>query len=108
MKPVHGNSHQNLKIHHLYEVFDTEDKMTYKFGISDKPIGEDGLSSRLRDQLALFNNVVGWLRFVGRIIITGILGRKKAEEIENEHILEHEKKYGHRPRGNRKKINPEK
>lgn len=104
MKPAHGNSHQNNKLHHLYEVFDTKEDITYKFGISDKPIGKDGLSSRLRDQLALFNNVVGCLRFVGHIILTGIMGRKKAEKIEDEYILKHKKKHGQRPRGNRKKI----
>jgi hypothetical protein len=102
MKPVHGNNHKNDKEHHLYEIYDKEDEEIYKYGISDKPIGKDGLSSRLRDQLALFNNVVGWLRFVGEIILTGIAGRKKAEDIEDEYIDKHEEEHGHRPRGNRK------
>lgn len=102
MKPIHGNDHRNNKEHHLYAILDTEEDDLYKYGISDKPIGEDGLSSRIRDQLALFNNVVGWIRFVGIIILTGIIGRKKAEEVENEHIVKYEKKHGRKPRGNRK------
>ena len=102
MKPIHGNSHKNTTPHHLYEIYDTEEEQIYKYGISNKPIGKDGLSSRIREQLELFNNVVGWVRFIGRIILTGILGRKTAEDVENEHIDEHEKVHGFRPRGNRK------
>ena len=42
MKP-HGNSLDNPNIHHLYEICKKEDGDTFKFGISDDPIDEDGL-----------------------------------------------------------------
>ena len=101
MKPPHGNSHENFRPHHLYAIDDTEEKNIYKLGVSYKPIGEDGLSSRIRDQVNLFNNIVGWVRFVARIIIKGINGKKRAEEIEKEHVEAYLKKYGKKPRGNR-------
>lgn len=102
MNPIHGNSHQNLKPHHLYAIDDTEESDIYKFGVSDKPIENDGLSARVREQVDLFNNVVGWVRFVGRIILKGIQGKKKAEQIEDEYIEAYRKKHKRKPRGNRK------
>lgn len=68
----HGNSLDNDKPHHLYEIYDEKEKDTYKYGISDDPIDEDGLSDRLRYQLNLFNRVVGYIRFIGRILIRNI------------------------------------
>ena len=101
MKKPHGNSNENDNDHHLYEIWDSEEKKVYKYGISDDPIDDDGLSKRLRTQLALFNNLVNWVRFIGRILIQKIPGRRKAKEIETKHIKGHEEKYGERPRGNR-------
>lgn len=100
MKRFHGNSHQNSRKHHLYEIWDTEEEDVFKYGISDKPIGEDGLSKRIRDQVNLFNRVVNYIRFVGRILVKNIPGRKKAEELEKETIETYRKKYGRKPRGN--------
>ncbi|MEM1119916.1 MAG: hypothetical protein AAGJ18_05670 [Bacteroidota bacterium] len=45
----HGNSHQNTKPHHLYEIADIQENDTFKYGISHDPIEADGLSKRLRD-----------------------------------------------------------
>lgn len=101
MKKPHGNSTENDKDHHLYEIWDSADEKIYKYGISDDPIDEDGLSKRIRSQLALFNNLVNWVRFVARILIKNIPGRKKARELEDEHIEAHKVKYGEKPRGNR-------
>lgn len=98
----HRNSHDNNLEHHLYAVLDSEDDDTVKFGISSDSIGKDGLSARLRRQLTLFNAIVGWARFYGKILIKNIQGRKKAEEIENEYIGAYEKKHGRKPRANRK------
>ena len=41
----HGNSYQNEKEHHLYEVFDTEKADTFKYGINDDPLNADGSSA---------------------------------------------------------------
>ena len=98
----HRNSHDNELDHHLYAISDNKDKDIVKYGISADPIGKDGLSTRLRRQLSLFNALVGWARFYGKILIIGIKGRKKAEDIENEHIAAYEKKHGRKPRANRK------
>lgn len=96
----HGNSHQNKNPHHLYEIRDSLDDEVYKYGISDDPIGEDGLSSRVRKQLTLFNLVANFIRFVGRILIRDIPGRAEAKRLEEEFIKKHENTFGKRPRGN--------
>lgn len=44
----HGNSHKNQNLHHLYGIFEKESDDVLKYGISDDPIGEDGLSNRVR------------------------------------------------------------
>ncbi len=69
MKKPHGNSNENDNDHHLCEIWDTEENKVYKYGIPEDPIDDDGLSKRLRTQLALFNNLVNWVRFIGRILI---------------------------------------
>ncbi|MEM1121680.1 MAG: hypothetical protein AAGJ18_14610 [Bacteroidota bacterium] len=96
------NSHDNDLEHHLYGIMDSIDDDVVKYGISSDQIGIDDLSDRLRRQLNLFNAVVGWARFYGRIILKGIKGRKKAEEIEDDYIKEYEKRNGRKPRANRK------
>ena len=96
----HGNSHQNKKPHHLYEIIDVQEEETYKYGISADEIDADDSSDRLRNQIKLFNLVANALRFIGRILMRDIPGRETAERLENEHIEEHVKKYGKRPRGN--------
>lgn len=45
----------------------------------------------------------GFLRFVARVLLTGIPGRKRAEELEEEYVSGYEAKNGRRPRGNPKK-----
>ena len=96
----HGNSRTNNKKHHLYQIYDQEEKDVFKYGISDKPIGKDGQSSRMREQVNYLNRAVGWLRYIAKILISGIAGRIKARELEDEHIDAYEKKKGRRPRGN--------
>lgn len=98
--PVHGNSHKNKNKHHLYGIYDRGTRGIYKYGISDNPVESDGYSRRLRSQVNLFNRVVGWLRFFGRILVFDIPGRKRAEELEDIYIEAHKRKKGYRPRGN--------
>lgn len=103
-KPMskHGNSRENNQLHHLYQIDDIQEKEVFKFGITDDPIEEDGLSKRIRYQINLFNRVAGVFRFTAKIILVNILGRKKAKLIEEDYVKAYEKKYGKRPRGNPK------
>ena len=97
----HGNSNENNNPHHLYEIGDRKEDDVYKYGISDKPIEEeDGLSSRVRDQVYQLNLPENWLRFTGRILIKNIANRLLAKELEREHIKSYVEKNGKRPRGN--------
>jgi len=63
----HNNSHKNDADHHLYEFYDQQEKETFKYGISCEPIGEDGLSKRMRRQLEIFNLAAGWVRYIVHI-----------------------------------------
>ena len=96
----HGNSNKNNLDHHLYELRDRVDGAVFKYGISDKSIDADGLSDRMREQLDFLNLAVGWLRYFGRILMTGIKPRVKARRLEQDHIDAFEKEHGHLPRGN--------
>jgi hypothetical protein len=98
----HGNSLDNEKEHHLYTIHDRKEKDIFKYGISDKPIGKDGYSSRMREQINFLNAAVGIIRYVGEILIKGIIGRKKARQLEDEHIEAYERENGRKPRGNRR------
>jgi URI fold toxin 2 len=99
MKP-HANSHQNQEEHHLYEIFDTVADDVYKYGISCEPLNPDGSSPRANRQVREFNRLVGFLRFLARVLLTGIGGRKAAEKKEDSAIEAYERKHGRRHRGN--------
>lgn len=99
----HGNSKRNNKPHHLYEIFDKAENEVFKYDISDKPIDDDGLSSRVREQVSFLNHINGWLRFFGRILMANIPGKAKASEIETEHIDAFREIHGRNPLGNRKR-----
>jgi len=98
----HGNSLNNKSPHHLYEIIDTVEDDTFKYGISHDPIEKDRLSKRLRDQINLYNIVAGFIRFFARILIKNIPNRKEALKIEKDHIKAYKEKHGRKPRGNRK------
>ena len=98
----HGNSKRNPKPHHLYEIIDKVDNDVVKYGISGEDIDPDDYSSRMRVQVSFANLFVGWARFFARIIMRNIPGRRRAEEIETEHIEAYRKQYGKKPRGNRR------
>lgn len=102
MSKRHRNSLENDAPHHLYAINDRKNKSVFKYGISSDPVGEDGLSERIRKQLNLFNLIAGFARFFAEILIRNIPGRKKALKLEDEFITKHEKKYGRKPPGNRK------
>ncbi len=96
----HGNSNKSNKEHHLYAIYDLEEEDVFKFGISDKPVGEDGYSLRMREQVNYLNKAVGWMRYVAEVLVSRIIGRKKARQIENEYIDAYHAKHGRNPRGN--------
>ncbi len=97
---MHNNSNDNDNPHHLYEVWDEQEEEVFKYGISSELIEGDGLSKRIREQVQLLNLAAGWLRYIARIILTGILNRLLAKTIEDEHMDAFEEKRGRLPRGN--------
>lgn len=100
---IHGNSKGNDKEHHLYAIYDREENDVFKYGISDKPINEDGHSERMREQVDFLNLAVGWLRYFAEILLRGLTPRTKARQIEDEHIEAYKAKHGRNPRGNRER-----
>ena len=72
----------------------------YKFGICGEPLNSDGSSPCANRQAREYNRVVGMLRFFAKVLMTGIGGRKRAEEIEDETVEVYEMVHGRRPRGN--------
>ena len=96
----HGNDKRNKNEHHLYEIRDRQRNGLYKYGICGKPLNKDGSPPRANEQVSLFNRVVVWSRFFANILLKGIKGRRKAEEIEDQYINEFKKEYGHKPPGN--------
>jgi hypothetical protein len=96
----HGNSNKNDKEHHLYGIYDEEENDLFKYGISDKPIDEDGYSSRMHEQVDYLNRAVGWFRFFAEVLIRGIIGKEKAREMEDQHVDEYRQEHGRNPRGN--------
>jgi hypothetical protein len=99
MRP-HGNSHGNIDLQHLYEIYDIELQEVYKYGICGEPLSLDGTSPRANRQVREFNRVVGYHRFTAKVLLTDISGRKKAEETEEYYVQHFEQQHGRRPRGN--------
>ena len=96
----HRNKLSNEDPNHLYEIRDKLDNDVFKYGISSDPIDEDGLSKRVRIQLAILNLAVKWTRFFATILLKEIPGRRAAKEIEQEYIDEYREIHGKPPRGN--------
>jgi hypothetical protein len=98
----HGNSYKNEALHHLYVIIDSESDDIFKYGITDDPEVQDGLPKRVQEQLELFNRIAGIPRFYALILVSNIPGRRKAREIETQHIVAYKEKHGRRPVGNLK------
>lgn len=97
----HANSNDSDKPNHLYEVIDSTDDSLFKYGISQKPIGDDGMCGRMREQVDFLNIGVRWRRFWARILLFNIPGRREAKRIEREYIRKYKEEHGERPRGNK-------
>lgn len=97
---LHGNSRNNAKNHHVYAIHDKEENDVFKYGISDGSIGKDGYSKRMREQVNFLNRAVGWARYFGKVLVRGIIGRKKALQIEDEYVKNYRAEHGKTPRGN--------
>lgn len=76
----------------------------FKYGISSKPIDEDGYSSRMREQVDFLNRAVGWFRFFAEVLVHGIPGRTKARQLEDEYIEAYHQKHGRNPREMRNSV----
>lgn len=96
----HKNSNENEAEHHLYDVHDTELDTTFKYGISCEPLESDGSSPRGNEQASLFNKVVGYYRFMSKVLMAGIKGRIAARQIEDDFIARYKEQHGAYPRGN--------
>mgnify|MGYP003871236345 CR=1 FL=1 len=99
----HANSKDNQAEHHLYEIIDTEEDDVFKYGICGKPLKKDGTSPRANEQVRYVNRAVRWVRYFARILFTGIPGRTKALEMEDELVEAYRQKNGRRPHGNPEK-----
>ena len=97
----HGNSYTNEEEHHVYEIIDSERSDVFKYGICAKPLEPDGSSARGNEQANFLNNAVGWFRFLARVVMAGIYGRRKAREAEHELVENYKKENGHYPPGNK-------
>ncbi len=100
---MHNNSNQNDLPHHLYEIWDDQEQETFKYGISSDPIEAHGVSKRIREQVDVLNLAAGWLRYLAKILLTGIINRLKAKQIEDEYMDAFEEKNGRLPRGNKRR-----
>jgi len=89
-----------MKPNHLYEIVDKVGEDTFKYGIRGDPIGADGMSDRMREQVSFLNLIFEWARFFGRILIFDISGKREARKIEKEHIENYERMHGRKPKGN--------
>lgn len=97
---MHGNDKRNQEEHHLYQIYDKDRKGVFKYGISGQALNEDGSSPRANEQVFLFNRVVGWACFFATVLLTGIKGSAKAQELEDQYIDDHEERFGRTPPGN--------
>ena len=80
--------------------YDHELHRIHKFGISERPIFEDGTSQRMREQYRLMLQLVNADRITMRNIHREIAGRRRAIELEGDFVEAYVKKYGEEPIGN--------
>ena len=98
---MHGNDKRNANPHHLYDIYKSSNRDTFKYGISDDPIEDDGLSARARDQLDALNLAAEYRKFEAEILVENIPGRAKALELERSYIDAYYQQHGHNPPGNK-------
>lgn len=97
---LHGNSLSNPNPHHLYVIYDHQEQNVFKYGISDDPIENDGLSRRIRTQIDFLNRAMGSERFTGKVLFKNIPGRAAAKAKEDELIDLYFDEFKKKPRGN--------
>lgn len=98
---MHGNDKRNPNLHHLYDIFRNSNRDTFKYGVSDDPIDEDGLSNRCREQLEGMNAAAEYDKFSAEIMLTDIPGRAEALRIEQAYIDAYFHQHGRNPKGNK-------
>ena len=96
----HGNALDNPNMPHLYDIFKKADGDTFKYGISDDPIEDDGLSERCRKQKHEMNRAAEFDKYSAQVVLTEIPGRKEAARIERGYIDAYYDEHGRNPVGN--------
>jgi len=99
-KKYHGNDLDDPSDQHLYAVYDHEEKKLFKFGLSNKPIGANGKCSRMEEQERAGNLWSNSIRYVARILIRVISGRRRGRAAEDDAVRKYAAKHGQLPRGN--------
>ncbi|MEL7162745.1 MAG: hypothetical protein AAFN92_18445 [Bacteroidota bacterium] len=97
---MHGNDLNDPSDQHLYVIYDREERRIHKFGISNKKVGADGHCRRMRNQVNAGNRWSKIGRYVARILVKLIKGRRRARALEDDCIIKYRDKYGAYPRGN--------
>lgn len=91
-KKVHGNSKNSKKRQHIYEIVDSVEDSTVKYGVSGQKLNKNGTSPRANKQVNKWNFIEGFKRFFAQILGKDIEGRKKALGIEKEYVKEYKRK----------------
>jgi len=98
-KEPHGNSKKSEKEQHLYEIVDTDENKTVKYGISGSELNKDGSSKRANSQIFILNKLAGFIKYIAKILKTNIKNRDEALKIEQKKVNEYASKNGEsRPR----------
>lgn len=99
-KRKHGNKLDHDAEQHLYVIYDHKERTIFKFGVSKEPLDDDGKCSRMKKQVAEGNRWANMIRYVARVIIRSIQGRRKARSLEDDLVNKYQQKHGQLPRGN--------
>ncbi|MGF7036581.1 RHS repeat-associated protein [Paenibacillus mucilaginosus] len=86
---VHGNSRNNTRDHHGYEIYEVATGDVVKTGISGGALKDDGTSRRAGYQVRKLNDAEGSGKYAQRVVATGMKGRQAALawEIKNTKLL---------------------
>jgi len=90
---IHGNSKESEKEQHVYGIYDTDEKLFAKYGLSGSELNKDGTSKRANQQVSKLNKMFGSIRYIAIILYTGLKGRllglKKEKDMVNDFAKEH-------------------
>jgi len=97
----HGNSLNNTKPHHVYEIIDNVTGRRVKTGVSGQPLNQDGSSPRANRQVnALNKKYSAPKRFSATVIAKELPNRRAALATEQHEVNTHTNEVGKAPPGN--------